>query len=190
MYHNKTTISRTGVSTLKQSKANHNERKPVSRILCFVISEWVMADQKPQIFELNNGTMQVKITNLGCTITSLSLPDKNGNQFLWMIDRSNLFAFCCFLRCCWLLGSLDFCRKSGGCGSWIRLCWAIFGNSSHLFLLSSVVIQCKVWFFLVFIYDLKGIFQHSIRIFLIVHDRNLVFWNYYRSCQLCLQFIT
>ncbi|KAL3574981.1 hypothetical protein D5086_023082 [Populus alba] len=38
-----------------------------------------MADQKPQIFELNNGTMQVKITNLGCTITSLSLPDKNGN---------------------------------------------------------------------------------------------------------------
>jgi aldose 1-epimerase len=41
-----------------------------------------MADQKPQIFELNNGTMQVKITNLGCTITSFSLPDKNGNQFL------------------------------------------------------------------------------------------------------------
>lgn len=40
-----------------------------------------MADQtqNPQIFELNNGTMLVKITNLGCTITSLSVPDKNGN---------------------------------------------------------------------------------------------------------------
>ncbi|XWS60842.1 hypothetical protein CRYUN_Cryun07bG0072400 [Craigia yunnanensis] len=36
-----------------------------------------MADQ-PQIFELNNGTMQVKISNYGCTITSLSVPDKNG----------------------------------------------------------------------------------------------------------------
>lgn len=37
-----------------------------------------MAGQ-PEIFELNNGTMQVKITNYGCTITSLSVPDKNGN---------------------------------------------------------------------------------------------------------------
>ncbi|XP_050220535.1 uncharacterized protein LOC126670757 [Mercurialis annua] len=41
-----------------------------------------MADQtveSPQLFDLSNGTMFVKITNLGCTITSLSLPDKNGN---------------------------------------------------------------------------------------------------------------
>ncbi|KAK1565731.1 hypothetical protein Q3G72_033480 [Acer saccharum] len=37
-------------------------------------------DQKPDIFELNNGSMQVKITNYGATITSLSLPDKNGKQ--------------------------------------------------------------------------------------------------------------
>ncbi|KAK9278195.1 hypothetical protein L1049_027756 [Liquidambar formosana] len=39
-----------------------------------------MADQqkKPEILELNNGTMQVKITNYGATITSLSVPDKNG----------------------------------------------------------------------------------------------------------------
>ncbi|KAG4207800.1 hypothetical protein ERO13_A03G092700v2 [Gossypium hirsutum] len=36
-----------------------------------------MADQ-PQIYELNNGTVVVKITNYGCTITSLSVPDKNG----------------------------------------------------------------------------------------------------------------
>ncbi|KAL9263990.1 Galactose mutarotase-like protein [Drosera capensis] len=40
-----------------------------------------MADQstKPEIFELDNGTMRVKLTNLGCTITSLSVPDKDGN---------------------------------------------------------------------------------------------------------------
>ncbi|KAK3228315.1 hypothetical protein Dsin_008177 [Dipteronia sinensis] len=37
-------------------------------------------DQKPEIFELNNGSMQVKITNYGATITSLSLPDNNGKQ--------------------------------------------------------------------------------------------------------------
>lgn len=40
-----------------------------------------MADQSkntPEIFELNNGTMQVKISNYGATITSLSVPDKNG----------------------------------------------------------------------------------------------------------------
>lgn len=34
---------------------------------------------KPELFELNNGTMQVKISNYGATITSLSVPDKNGN---------------------------------------------------------------------------------------------------------------
>ncbi|PSR89661.1 Aldose 1-epimerase [Actinidia chinensis var. chinensis] len=39
-----------------------------------------MADskQKPELFELNNGTMQVKVSNYGCTITSLSVPDKDG----------------------------------------------------------------------------------------------------------------
>uniref|UniRef100_A0A7C9D9S6 Aldose 1-epimerase n=1 Tax=Opuntia streptacantha TaxID=393608 RepID=A0A7C9D9S6_OPUST len=34
--------------------------------------------KKAEIFELNNGTMQVKITNYGCIITSLSVPDKDG----------------------------------------------------------------------------------------------------------------
>ncbi|KAF5734569.1 putative aldose-1-epimerase [Tripterygium wilfordii] len=40
-----------------------------------------MADQtqKPELFELNNGTMKVNVTNLGGIITSLSVPDKNGN---------------------------------------------------------------------------------------------------------------
>ncbi|XP_010549060.1 PREDICTED: aldose 1-epimerase [Tarenaya hassleriana] len=37
-----------------------------------------MADQKPEIFELSNGSMQVMISNYGATITSLSVPDKNG----------------------------------------------------------------------------------------------------------------
>ncbi|GFP86250.1 aldose 1-epimerase [Phtheirospermum japonicum] len=36
-----------------------------------------MAEAK--IFELNNGTMQVRVSNYGCTITSLFVPDKNGN---------------------------------------------------------------------------------------------------------------
>ncbi|ESR64841.1 hypothetical protein CICLE_v10008981mg [Citrus x clementina] len=40
-----------------------------------------MADHtlKPEVFELNNGSMQVKITNYGAIITSLSVPDKHGN---------------------------------------------------------------------------------------------------------------
>ncbi|XP_058227586.1 uncharacterized protein LOC131335998 isoform X2 [Rhododendron vialii] len=41
-----------------------------------------MADsplKKPELFELNNGTMQIKVSNYGCTITSLSVPDKHGN---------------------------------------------------------------------------------------------------------------
>ncbi|XP_058227588.1 uncharacterized protein LOC131335998 isoform X3 [Rhododendron vialii] len=40
-----------------------------------------MADsplKKPELFELNNGTMQIKVSNYGCTITSLSVPDKHG----------------------------------------------------------------------------------------------------------------
>ncbi|CAH1435600.1 unnamed protein product [Lactuca virosa] len=37
-----------------------------------------MADQKPQLFELNNGTIKVMVSNYGCTITSLFVPDKDG----------------------------------------------------------------------------------------------------------------
>ncbi|KAM5570396.1 galactose mutarotase [Rosa sericea] len=39
-----------------------------------------MADQKAEIFELNNGIMRVLISNLGCTITSLSVPGKDGKS--------------------------------------------------------------------------------------------------------------
>ncbi|GJV13405.1 aldose 1-epimerase [Tanacetum coccineum] len=38
-----------------------------------------MAEKKaPQIFELNNGSMKVLVSNYGCTITSLFVPDKHG----------------------------------------------------------------------------------------------------------------
>ncbi|XP_043699528.1 galactose mutarotase-like [Telopea speciosissima] len=38
-----------------------------------------MAEQgKPELFELNNGTMRVKISNYGATITNLFVPDKQG----------------------------------------------------------------------------------------------------------------
>lgn len=49
-----------------------------------------MAEAK--IFELNNGTMQVKVSNYGCTITSLFVPDKDG-EFTKSIayQRSNRF---------------------------------------------------------------------------------------------------
>lgn len=33
---------------------------------------------KAELFELNNGTIQAKISNFGCIITSLSVPDKDG----------------------------------------------------------------------------------------------------------------
>ncbi|KVI07828.1 Aldose 1-epimerase [Cynara cardunculus var. scolymus] len=37
-----------------------------------------MAEQKPQLFELNNGKMKVIVSNYGCIITSLFVPDKDG----------------------------------------------------------------------------------------------------------------
>lgn len=37
------------------------------------------SDSKPQIFELTNGAITAKITNWGCTITSLLIPDALGN---------------------------------------------------------------------------------------------------------------
>ncbi|KAG8362723.1 hypothetical protein BUALT_BualtUnG0046800 [Buddleja alternifolia] len=33
---------------------------------------------EPKLFELNNGNVQVKVSNFGCTITSLCVPDKDG----------------------------------------------------------------------------------------------------------------
>jgi aldose 1-epimerase len=46
-----------------------------------------MADQnqKAEIFELNNGTVQLLVTNLGCTITSFSVPGKDGSFLFSLI---------------------------------------------------------------------------------------------------------
>lgn len=56
------------------------------------------SEQKPELFELNNGTMQVKITNYGATITSLSVPDKDGNFFQFSFDWF-LLSFCSQMFC-------------------------------------------------------------------------------------------
>lgn len=58
------------------------------------LKENPMADQnlKPELFELNNGTMRVLITNLGCTITSLSVPGKDG-IFTYMLLPIAIFLF-------------------------------------------------------------------------------------------------
>ena len=75
-----------------------------------------MADpnQKAEIFELDNGTMRVLVTNYGCTITSLSVPDKDGifccslsnTTFFFFIIVELLMIFCSLL-------SGEFCRKIG-----------------------------------------------------------------------------
>lgn len=45
---------------------------------------------KAEIFELNNGTIQAKISNFGCIITSLCVPDKDG--------RVLIIPFYCFCK--------------------------------------------------------------------------------------------
>lgn len=35
-----------------------------------------------ELYELSNGTITVKITNFGATITSILVPDANGAEFL------------------------------------------------------------------------------------------------------------
>lgn len=49
----------------------------------------VMAE--PKILELNNGSMQVKVSNLGCTILSLSVPDKDGTFFFSWKNPLSIF---------------------------------------------------------------------------------------------------
>ncbi|KAK7825644.1 aldose 1-epimerase [Quercus suber] len=59
-----------------------------------------MADQnlKPELFELNNGTMRVLITNLGCTITSLSVPDKDGKLADVVLGFDSLEPYLCGMK--------------------------------------------------------------------------------------------
>lgn len=107
-----------------------------------------MADHtlKPEVFELNNGTMQVKITNYGAIITSLSVPDKHG---MWCESFSffspfgyftlNLITLSFNLLMIWLDLLIDFTRKLGWRCSWIRLCRTIRGESYLIFGLTMVL---------------------------------------------------
>ena len=96
------------------------------------LEENPMADQnlKPELFELNNGTMRVLITNLGCTITSLSVPGKDG-IFTYMLCQLPSFYFLfsnMFVGMLLIFGFFGFWREIGWRCSWIRLCWTIFGK--------------------------------------------------------------
>uniref|UniRef100_A0A803P7L7 Aldose 1-epimerase n=1 Tax=Cannabis sativa TaxID=3483 RepID=A0A803P7L7_CANSA len=53
---------------------------PLTHLSFSTKNSFPMADpnNKAQIFELNNGNICVLVTNYGCTITSLSVPDKDG----------------------------------------------------------------------------------------------------------------
>lgn len=57
------------------------------------LSSIPMADQspKPETFELSNGSMKILLTNLGCTIISLSVPGKDGFFFFVPIPHFQLF---------------------------------------------------------------------------------------------------
>lgn len=83
-----------------------------------------MGDPKPELFELSNGSMQVTITNYGATITSLSVPDKNGSFiclfFVFFID---------YAESCINFSSFDFIRK---------------GNSVTLF--SDSILWNHIWY--------------------------------------------
>jgi len=121
-----------------------------------------MADQnqKPEIFELNNGTMQLLVTNLGCTITSFSVPGKDGSlslsqftdfSFFW--HANDLMVFCffvtwrCVIRCCswpwlcWILSGLNWSKKNSFC-DWICFChwWLCFRFQNSTFFLASRLI--------------------------------------------------
>lgn len=68
-----------------------------------------MADHKEaQIFELNNGTMKVLVSNYGCTITSLFIPDKHGILFSFF-----LFSHFFVLSCVIIMFVIYFSRKTG-----------------------------------------------------------------------------
>lgn len=56
--------------------------------------------EKPEVFELNNGSMHVKISNFGATILSLSVPDKQGIYlFIYFLCILPLL----LLIFCWLM---------------------------------------------------------------------------------------
>lgn len=86
-----------------------------------------MAEAK--IFELNNGTIQVKVSNYGCTITSLFVPDKDG-EFTKSIayQRSNRFCISTVNACSLIFFVFALWREIGWCCSWIWHTWAVSGQ--------------------------------------------------------------
>jgi len=118
-----------------------------------------MADQnnrKPEIFELNNGTMQLLVANLGCTITSFSVPGKDGSlslslsifkfsfYFFWHCNELMMFCNRCVIRCCswpwlcWILSGMIWSKKKKTFCDWICFChwWLCFLFQNFTFFLA------------------------------------------------------
>jgi hypothetical protein len=64
-----------------------------SHTLSLTLSSMADQNQKAEIFELNNGTVQLLVTNLGCTITSFSVPGKDGSFLFSLIFQFFPFFF-------------------------------------------------------------------------------------------------
>lgn len=135
---------------LLYSPRNRKDCHPSPRIT--TLSNWVlgsleevpMADpnSKPELFELSNGTMSVLITNLGCTITSLSVPGKDGISVLsciliFVLSQNRFLSFFLLFSFLWVCGNVNdvwvltpwiLWREIGWCCSWIRLSGTISGK--------------------------------------------------------------
>lgn len=102
------------VALIRSHQNIHSHSYPLSPI--------PMADEspKPETFELNNGSMQVLLSNLGCTIISLSVPGKDGPFPFHFHFHSVLFAD--------LWHALPvFSRIVIRHRSWPRICWILSG---------------------------------------------------------------
>ncbi|THU46984.1 hypothetical protein C4D60_Mb09t10720 [Musa balbisiana] len=81
-----------------------------------------------ELYELRNGTITVKLTNFGATITSLLVPDANGDEFLTLfpsrsssLPHKGLVFFSDVITRSWCFCSvLMGFRQARGCGAWFR----------------------------------------------------------------------
>ncbi|RZR90493.1 hypothetical protein BHM03_00018382 [Ensete ventricosum] len=81
-----------------------------------------------ELYELSNGTITVKMTNFGATITSLLVPDANGDEFLTLfpsrsssLPHKGFVFFSDVITRSWFFCSvLMGFRQSRGCGAWFR----------------------------------------------------------------------
>lgn len=94
-----------------------------------------------ELYELRNGTITVKLTNFGATITSLLVPDANGDEFLTLfpsrsssLPHKDLVFFSDVITRSWFFCSvLMGFRQARGCGPWFRYRRAV---SSKIFFFS------------------------------------------------------